>query len=112
MSTKTTFRGHRLAAVPLVLTFAGFAVPADGPSPAEPVPTYQTSLVPNDWPDEGRGYPGYTDPPKTTVATRGTSLEPTSVAAGALAGIALSATGLGLGLAVQRRRDHTSPSTL
>ena len=117
MSTNTTFRGRRLAAVaavPLVLAVAGFAVPGDGASLTEPVPTYQRTLVPDDWPDEGSGYPGFADPPaaRSTVPSRGNSLEATSVAVGAMGGIALGAAGLGIGLAVQRRRDHASASTI
>jgi hypothetical protein len=73
----------------------------------------------DDWPDEGTGYPGYGDQssPKAAVPNAGgavtqrNGLDTTSVALGALAGIALGGAGLGITLVVQRRRDHAALPT-
>jgi hypothetical protein len=119
-------RSHYAAAGIAVLAFAGLAAPQASASPWEPDPGSQTSpLVPSDWPDEGMGYPGYADEPfdwpdegkgwpgyadqpTGVVSTQRSALDVTSVALGALGGIALGGAGLGISLAVQRRRDHAS----
>jgi hypothetical protein len=64
-------------------------------------------LVPADWPDESGGYPIYPDPVPPTTTKSHQTLDTTSVALGALAGIALGGAALTLTLAVQRRRDTT-----
>jgi hypothetical protein len=81
----------------------GYPGYADQPSP--------TALVPDDWPDEGKGYPGYADQPSPTGAVPGRGLETTSVALGALGGIAIGGAALGITLVVQRRRDHLTLPT-
>jgi hypothetical protein len=115
---KTTFRGHRIAAiavVPVALAAAAFATPETSASPREPASAYQEPLVPDDWPDEGSGYPGYADQPSPTgtVSNHGSGLDATSVALGALGGIALGGAGLGITLAsdaatTRRCRQHDS----
>jgi hypothetical protein len=48
-----------------------------------------------------------TGPPAQTAKDSG--LDATSIALGALGGIAFAGAGLGITLGVQRRRDHTTP---
>jgi hypothetical protein len=137
---KRTFRGHRIAAiavVPVALAAAAFVTLETSASPREPSSAYPeplvphdwleerrgypgyadqsspTGLVPDDWPDEGSGYPGFADLPSPTgtVSNQGSGLDTTSVALGALGGIALGGAGLGITLAVQRRHDHASLPT-
>jgi hypothetical protein len=113
MSTNNTFRRRWLVAiatVPLAAAAAGFAASEASARPTEPAPTYQEPLVPDGWPDEGSGYPGFVGEtaPTGAASSPGTALDAPSVAVGALGGIALGATGLAVGLAVQRRRDHAS----
>ncbi|TCO51535.1 hypothetical protein EV646_101526 [Kribbella antiqua] len=101
-------RSHHVAAAFAVLAFAAVAAPEASAVPVDPDRGSQSSpLVPYDWPDEGSGYPGYGDQPAPTVSTQGSALDATSVALGALGGIAFGAAALGITLAVQRRRDHT-----
>jgi hypothetical protein len=50
-------------------------------------------------------------PSSGSVGGQGDGLEATSVALGALGGIALAGAGLGITLGVQRHRDHTAPHT-
>jgi hypothetical protein len=74
-----------------LLTTAGTANAGDAPEPTWSIPA-QLPGPPDADTDEG---------------TAG-GLEATSVALGALGGIALGGTGIGMTLAVQRRRDHTA----
>jgi hypothetical protein len=69
--------------------------------------------VQDDWPDEGKGYPGYADglSPTGAASYRGNGLHTSSVALGALGGIALGGAGLGITLLVQRRRDQLTLPT-
>jgi hypothetical protein len=66
------------------------------------------------WPDEGSGYPGYADPAPQPVESVGptTTLDSTSVALGAMGGIALGGAALAVTLVVHRRRDHLESRTL
>jgi hypothetical protein len=106
-------RSHHAAAAIAVLPFAFAVIAAPEASAWEPDPDAgsQTSpLVPYDWPDEGKGYPGYADQarPTGTVSKQRSPLDATSVALGALGGIALGGAALGITLVVQRRRDQLS----
>jgi hypothetical protein len=100
---------HRImaiAAIPFAFAFAT-AAPATA-SPWDPPPT-QPQVEP--WPDEGVGWPGYADQPAQPPAesvNQATALETTSVALGALGGITLGGAALGITLAIQRRRNHTT----
>lgn len=67
--------------------------------------------VPDDWPDESTGYPGYADQSSPAGTASNQGLDTTSVALGALGGIALGGAGLGITLVVQRRRDHVTLPT-
>jgi hypothetical protein len=79
------------------------------PVPVPPVNgTLPTAVVTYGWPDEGTGYPGFADQPSPTSTEPNQGLDPTSVALGALAGIALGGAGLGVALVVKRRRDHVT----
>jgi hypothetical protein len=107
-------RSHHAAAAVAVLpfVFAVLSAPEASARLWEPDAGSQTSpVVPFDWPDEGTGYPGYADPlsPIGTVSNQRSALDVTSIALGALGGIALGGAGLGITLAVQRRRDHALP---
>ena len=104
---------HRITAIAVIpFAFASaFAtvVPATA-GPGDPQPTQQVEP----WPDEGSGYPGYADQPATGPApvepvNQATALDTTSIALGALGGIALGGAALGITLGVQRRRDHSAP---
>ena len=134
MSARTTRRRYSAIAV-LPLAFAAVAAPAATASviprdpgsmyrPAEVVPSSwpdegsgypgygdaPAQVVPSSWPDEGSGYPGYADQPAAgsqyRVVTQRDRFDTTSIALGALGGIALGGAGLGIALGIQRRRDH------
>jgi hypothetical protein len=66
-------------------------------------------------PPNSHNYPkddvGYQVPSSGSVGGQGDGVEATSVALGALGGIALAGAGLGITLGVQRRRDHAAPHT-
>jgi hypothetical protein len=79
-------------AAPLESTAAAHTVSASNPGPPN-YPNYD---------------PRYEVPRTESVVAQGNGLETTSVALGALGGIALAGAGLGLTLGVQRRRDHTA----
>ena len=83
-----------------------------------------------DWPDEGSGYPGYGDESSSRTAPdqrppnypaydqdlirpveQRNGLDTTSVALGAVGGMALGGAALGITLGVQRRRDHAAMPT-
>lgn len=115
---KTTSRRHVhhrisvIAVLPVAFAAATLATVEATASPWAPESTYQPAQVQTDgWPDEGTGYPGYGDQSsaRSTGASRG--LDTTSVALGALGGIALGGAGLGIALVVQRRRDHAALPT-
>jgi hypothetical protein len=121
---RTTIHRYSALAV-LPLAFAAVAL-SGGPtasasvSPRDPGAMYRpASAWLDDWPDEGTGYPGYGDRPSPTAfvpstggpVTQRNGLDTTSVALGALAGIALGGAGLGITLVVQRRRDHAALPT-
>jgi hypothetical protein len=126
---------HRImaiAAIPFAFAFAT-AAPATAspwdPPPAQPQvepwpdegsgwPGYADQPAPpqpqvESWPDEGSGWPGYADqpapaqPPAESI-NQATALHTTSIALGALGGITLAGAALGITLAVQRHRDHTT----
>ena len=137
----TTFRGirnHRTSAfavLPVALAAAALGTIEASASPWEPDSAYQPAqvqtddwpdegsgypgygnpspmaTVPSDWPDEGKGYPGYADQSSTTGTGSNQGLDTTSVALGALGGIALGGAGLGITLLVQRRHDHATLPT-
>ncbi|MEU4295302.1 hypothetical protein AB0E63_44380 [Kribbella sp. NPDC026596] len=103
---------HRITAIaviPFAFTFAFATVGPATASPGDPQPTQQVTP----WPDEGSGYPGYADPPAPLApvepVNQGTALDTTSIALGALGGIALGGAALGIALGVQRHRDHSAP---
>ena len=125
---------HRITAIAVIPFAFAFAFATVGPataSPGDPQPTQQVEPWPDEgsgypgyadqptqqvepWPDEGSGYPGYADQPATRPApvepvNQGTALDTTSIALGALGGIALGGAALGITLGVQRRRDHSAP---
>ena len=121
-----------IVVVPFAFAAAAFATPAASASWSEPDSAYQSAQIqPDDWPDEGTGYPGYGDQSSTgTVPNQGppnypqydpayevrrveqrSGLDTTSVALGALGGIALGGAALGITLGVQRRRDHAALPT-
>jgi hypothetical protein len=138
---KTTFPGrviHKMsviAVLPVAFAAATLATVEASASPSEPDSAYQPAqveadgwldegtgypgyvdpspvdTVPGDLPDEGTGYPGYADQPSPTSTVPNRGLDTTSVALGALGGIALGAAGLGMTLVVQRRRDHVTLPT-
>jgi hypothetical protein len=141
LGNKTTSRGHvnhrisAIAVLPIAVAAAALATvqasaspweldsanqpaqvqmdhwPNEGPGyPAYGGPTPPVT-VPDDWPDEGKGYPGYADQPSPTGTVPDQGLETTSVALGALGGIALGGAALGITLVVQRRRDHITLPT-
>jgi hypothetical protein len=80
-----------IACLALLTTTTAYA--GDQPEPTSSVPT-PIPGPPDPNPDPGEGTAG--------------GLDATSVALGALGGIALGGAGLGVTLAVQRRRDHTA----
>jgi hypothetical protein len=90
-------------------------VPDDWPDEGTGYPGYgdpsPMGTVPDGWPDEGTGYPGYADQSSPTGTGSNQGLDTTSVALGALGGIALGGAGLGITLVVQRRRDHVTLPT-
>jgi hypothetical protein len=124
---RTTHRttNHRYSALAVLpLAFAAIAVSAAptaaaSVSPRDPGSMYRPATWLDDWPDEGTGYPGYGDQSSLTAyvpstgssGTQRSGLDTTSVALGALAGIALGGAGLGITLVVQRRRDHAALPT-
>jgi len=140
-SIKTTFRrigNHRASAfavLPVAFAAAALGTLEASASPWEADSAYQPAqvqtdgwpdegsgypgygdpspmnTVPNDWPDEGSGYPGYADQPSPTGTGANQRLDTTSVALGAMGGIALGGAGLGITLVVQRRRDHVTLPT-
>ena len=67
------------------------------------VPTMPTQGPPN--------YPSYDPRYEVKPVNQGNGLDTTSVALGALCGIALAGAGLGITLGVQRRREHSAPHT-
>jgi hypothetical protein len=79
------------------------------------VPTQTTGPSTPPVPPNSHNYPkddlGYQVPSSGSVGRQGDGLQATSVALGALGGIALAGAGLGIILGVQRRRDHTTPHT-
>jgi hypothetical protein len=120
-------RTSAIAVVPFAFAAAAFATPEASASRWEPDSAYQSAQIQrDDGPDEGTGYPGYGDQSSTgTVPNQGppnyprydpayevrpveqrNALDTTSVALGALGGIALGGAALGITLGVQRRRDH------
>jgi hypothetical protein len=105
-------RSHHAVAAIAVLPFAlaVLAAPEASASPAPDPGSQNSPLVPPDWPDEGTGYPGYADQPSASgpVSNHGSGLDVTSIALGAMGGIALGGAGLGITLVVQRRREHAS----
>jgi hypothetical protein len=112
MSARTTRRRYSAIAV-LPLVFTAVAAPAATASviPRDPGSMYRPAeVVPSSWPDEGSGYPGYADQPAAgsqyRVVTQRDWFDTTSIALGALGGIALGGAGLGVALGLQRRRDH------
>ena len=123
-----------IAMLPVALAAAALATVEASASPWEAAAQQPVQVAQDTWPDEGSGYPGYGDPsPVDTVRTdwpdEGTGfpaygdqslprsigssreLDTTSVALGALGGIALGGVGLGITLVVQRRRDHAALPT-
>ncbi len=80
----------------------GAAIQTVGPS-TPPVPPNS-----HNYPKEDLGYGVASN---GSVGGQGDGVEATSVALGALGGIALAGAGLGITLGVQRRRDHTTPHT-
>ncbi|TDW92279.1 hypothetical protein EV647_4115 [Kribbella sp. VKM Ac-2566] len=78
------------------------------PGYGDPSPT---NLVPDDWPDERTGYPEYADQAPATGARSTPGLDATSIALGAMGGIALGGAALGTTLVVQRRRDNITQPT-
>jgi hypothetical protein len=131
---------HRIsaiAAVPVAIAAAALATVEASASPWAPDSAYQHAqvqtdgwpdegtgypgygdpspmgTVPDDWPDEGKGYPGYADESSPTGAGshQGNGLDTSSVALGAMGGIALGGAALGITLVVQRRRDHITLPT-
>ena len=136
MTTFRTIRNHRTSAfavVPITLAAAALGMLETQLSPWDPDTRHRPAqvqtgrlagrrhrlprlrrpavpLVPPDWPDEARGYPGYADQVSSTSTESHQRLDTTSVALGALGGITLGGAGLGLTLAVQRRRDTTTGS--
>jgi hypothetical protein len=117
---KATSRRHvihrisAIAAVPVAIAAAVLATVEASASPWAPDSTYQHAQVQTDgWPDEGQGYPGYADEPSPTGAGshQGDGLDTSSVALGAMGGIALGGAALGITLVVQRRRDHITLPT-
>ena len=141
LGNKTTSRGHvhhrisAIAVLPVAFAAAALATVQASASPWEPDSAYQPAqvqtdgwpdegsgypgygdpspmgTVPDDWPDEGKGYPGYADQSSPTGTGSNQGLETTSVALGALGGIALGGAALGITLVVQRRRDHVTLPT-
>lgn len=96
-----------IAAIALVPFTFGFADVPEVVIPRDPQPT----TVVEPWPDEGVGWPGYADTPAAVPAqpiNQASALHTTSIALGALGGIALGGAALGVTLTIQRRRDHTS----
>jgi hypothetical protein len=118
LGNKTTSRGHvnhrisAIAVLPVAFAAAALATVEASASPWEPDSAYQPAQVQTDgWPDEGSGYPGYADESSPTGTGSNQGLDTTSVALGALGGIALGGAGLGITLVVQRRRDHVTLPT-
>jgi len=73
--------------------------------------TLPVPVAPYGQPDERTGYPGYADRSSPTSTEPNQGLDTTSVAVGALGGIALGGAGLGIALVVQRRRTHVTLPT-
>ena len=92
----------------ILLALLATAAPAIASSMQEPyVPPETSATVPNPGPPN---YPDYAPQDPISPAAEPTSgLDTTSVALGALGGIALGGAGLGITLGVQRRRDHSAP---
>jgi hypothetical protein len=91
------------------LWFALAATPAAAGEIPEPTTRPETTATaPNTGPPNYPNYePRYEVPRVESVVQQGGGLEATSVALGALGGIALA--GAGVGITLQRRRAHTTP---
>ena len=86
------------------LALAATAAPATAVDQPAPTPA---ATMPNPGPPNYPNYdPQYEVPRVASVADHENGLDTTSVALGALGGIALAGAGLGITLGVQRRRDH------
>lgn len=91
----------------ILLALMATATPATGivkPEPNGPAGTSTT--MPNPGPPN---YPQYDPQYEISPVEQKSGLDTTSVALGALGGIALGGAGLGITLGVQRRRDHSAP---
>jgi hypothetical protein len=90
------------------LWLALVATPAAADDLPEPTTRPETTTtVPFPGPPSYPNYdPRYEVAPREWAVEQGSGLEATSVALGALGGIALAGAGLGITLGVQRRRDH------
>jgi hypothetical protein len=113
--TDTTSHTRRKGLTALTVSAAGLwlaiaATPAAAVDQPEPTTRPETTAtVPNSGPPNYPNYdPRYEVPRGGPVVQQGGGLEPTSVALGALGGIALAGAGLGITLGIQRRRDQAA----
>jgi hypothetical protein len=91
----------------ILLALMATAAPATASSMREPYDPPETSAtVPNPGPPN---YPKYDPKSEVSPVEQESGLDTTSVALGALGGIALAGAGLGIARGVQRRRDHAAP---
>ncbi|MEU4295186.1 hypothetical protein AB0E63_43790 [Kribbella sp. NPDC026596] len=91
----------------ILLALMATAAPATASSMQDPyVPPEPPATVPNPGPPT---YPNYDPQYEVSPVEQDSGLDTTSVALGALGGIALGGAGLGITLGVQRRRDHAAP---
>jgi len=92
--------GVCLAALSLTLPASAGVVPHDPPVAASiaPAPVYEYTY----------NYPSYDPRYDVQPLAHSDDLHTTSVALGALGGIALAGAGLGITLGLQRRRDHAA----
>jgi hypothetical protein len=82
------------------------AAPVTAVGQSEPAPAGTSATAPNPGPPN---YPNYDPRYEVNPVERSDGLDTTSVALGALGGIALSGAGIGITPGVQRRRDHSAP---
>lgn len=91
----------------ILLALMAAAAPATAsPNPEPNGPAGTSTTAPNLGPPN---YPNYDPQYEVSPVEQDSGLDTTSVALGALGGIALGGAGLGITLGVQRRRDHATP---
>jgi hypothetical protein len=96
-----------VSAAAVWLALAATPAAADQPEPTTRPET--TATMPTQGPPNYPNYDPRYEVPR--VVHQGGGLEATSVALGALGGIALAGAGLGITLGIQRRRDHAALHT-